>query len=354
MAWRHCVANASGSNGWCSDSVPPASSQGSTVSASPANELMVQQARIVASCSIRPSSSTASPPAISSPWLRATATSPCGVTSKVTTATWAAGSPSRSIGGAGSFRLRGRADHRAGSRRPSAAIRSRRHSGPETALPPPASPARHDRSSPTREVVTIALAPMRPSAAIKSARRQSSGRGAAIMPARSTPRMVSTSSTVFGSCTRDHRVGGKAEPAQPRGDRRHDAVGLGIGQPARLAVGEVLAVGRVGKRDRHPAGARRCGGRWHRALRRPRPGESALAIAQDHGRACGHARSVGSDATRFPADSRTARSLSGARSWSSARPIARADGTAARDRSPTSARGRARAPPRRSPRARAP
>ena len=53
--------------------------------------------------------------------------------------------------------------------------------------------------SPMRDVVTMALAPSRPSAAAASTRRHNSGSGAAIMPARSTPRMVSTLSTVLGS-----------------------------------------------------------------------------------------------------------------------------------------------------------
>ena len=53
--------------------------------------------------------------------------------------------------------------------------------------------------SPMRDVVTMALAPSGPSAAAASMLRHSSGNGAAIMPARRTPRIVSTLSTVLGS-----------------------------------------------------------------------------------------------------------------------------------------------------------
>ena len=52
----------------------------------------------------------------------------------------------------------------------------------------------------SRAVVTIALAPTRPSAATISCLRQSSGKGAAIMPARSTAMKVMTLSTVLASC----------------------------------------------------------------------------------------------------------------------------------------------------------
>ena len=65
----------------------------------------------------------------------------------------------------------------------------------------------------------MTLAPSRPSAAAASARRHSSGSGAAIMPARSTPRMVSTLSTVLGSWMPTTVSVCKPELAQPRRDR---------------------------------------------------------------------------------------------------------------------------------------
>jgi len=55
-------------------------------------------------------------------------------------------------------------------------------------------------SAPMRAEVTIALAPMRPSASIISRSRQSNGSSAAIMPARSTPSRAMTLSTVLASC----------------------------------------------------------------------------------------------------------------------------------------------------------
>ena len=54
--------------------------------------------------------------------------------------------------------------------------------------------------APIRAEVMIALAPMRPSAATISCSRQSSGSGAAIMPARITPSSAMTLSTVLASC----------------------------------------------------------------------------------------------------------------------------------------------------------
>jgi len=49
--------------------------------------------------------------------------------------------------------------------------------------------------------VMIALAPMPMSAAVISCRRQSSGSGTAIIPARNTPSSAITLSTVLASCS---------------------------------------------------------------------------------------------------------------------------------------------------------
>ena len=48
----------------------------------------------------------------------------------------------------------------------------------------------------------------------------------------------------------DDGVGRQSHAAQPAGDRRDHAVGLGIGQPQRRPVGKFLPVRRVGERDR--------------------------------------------------------------------------------------------------------
>src|SRR6185295_2736464 len=82
----HCIMNASASNGWCNANEPADSSQGTTATASPANDDIVIVDRITASCVIRLSKRTPSPPAISSAWLRATGTRPSALISQVTTA----------------------------------------------------------------------------------------------------------------------------------------------------------------------------------------------------------------------------------------------------------------------------
>ena len=105
---RHCAANAAGiERRDAATAFRRPAARAAASSARPANELTAQQPRMAASCcdaGLR--AATASPPAISSAWLRATGTRPSGVTSQVTTATWAAGLPSRSIGGGGIDRCR--------------------------------------------------------------------------------------------------------------------------------------------------------------------------------------------------------------------------------------------------------
>ena len=307
----------------------------------------------------RPSSRPASPPAISSVWLRATGTRPSGVTSKVTSATWSAGLPSRSIGAGGSIASRGRAGRRTGSRRPASSVAEaadvadrehlRRHLHGELAM---------IDSRRCGDVVMMALAPMpaerrgglgAPPQQRQRRRdhvRRAARRGAS---ARSRPCWAAAMPTTVSVCRPSRR--------SRRRDRRDDAVGLGVGEAARRAVGEARAVGRIDERDRvrpRASTARRNSSSsvvWPPDRRCP-----PSCVAEDHGCAritrphCGLRRR----ATRFPAGSRTARSPPDARSWSSARPIARAGGTAERRRSRTSARGRARARPRRIRRARAP
>ena len=53
-----------------------------------------------------------------------------------------------------------------------------------------------------------------------------------------------------GQLDADDGVGRQAHAAQPPGDRRDHAVGLGIGQAPRSAVGEVFPVRRIGERER--------------------------------------------------------------------------------------------------------
>ena len=91
---------------------------------------------------------------------------------------------------------------------------------------------------------------MRASAATASARRHNSGSGAAIIPARSTPSMVRMFSTMLGNWMPTMASVGRPMRRSRAGNRRDHAVGLGIGQATRRAVGEALAVRRVGERQR--------------------------------------------------------------------------------------------------------
>ena len=54
----------------------------------------------------------------------------------------------------------------------------------------------------------------------------------------------------IGQLDADDGVGRQLHVAQPPGDRRDHAVGLGEGQAPRRAVGESFAVRRIGKRQR--------------------------------------------------------------------------------------------------------
>ena len=104
--------------------------------------------------------------------------------------------------------------------------------------------------APTWPQVISALPPIRASAAMVSARRHNSGRGAAIMPARITPRRARIFSTVLGNWMPTIAVGRQPHLAQPAGNRRDHAVGFGESQPPRRAVGERHAVRRIGQRQR--------------------------------------------------------------------------------------------------------
>ena len=83
-----------------------------------------------------------------------------------------------------------------------------------------------------------------------SCMRQSSGSGAAIMPARSTPSSAMMLSTRVGELNGHHGVGLQPERTQPGGERRNGAVGLRIGEPARRPAGQALAIGRIDQRQR--------------------------------------------------------------------------------------------------------
>ena len=195
----------------------------------------------------------------------------------------------------------------------------------------------------------------------------------AINPARSTPSSARTLSTVLAICMPTIASVVQAHAAQPPGDRRDHAIGLRIGEAARRAVGEAVAVGRVEQRNvvgpplrRPPQQLVQRGASAH-----ARCGRSAAWIVEDqagtslalvHRRLFADPRLLlhqfslidsftgfSARATRFPADSRRARSPPVVRSWSNARSIAPARETAERRRSPRSTRGRARAPRRRSP-----
>ena len=91
---------------------------------------------------------------------------------------------------------------------------------------------------PMRATVMIALALQRKSATSISCLRQSSGSGAAIMLARSTPNSAITLSTL----DRHHTVGRQAERVQPRGKRRDRAVCFCVRKPTRPTAGDRCAV----------------------------------------------------------------------------------------------------------------
>ena len=83
-----------------------------------------------------------------------------------------------------------------------------------------------------------------------------------------------------GQLDADDGVGRQSHAAQPPGDRRDRTVGLGVGQPSRLAVGEAFAVDRVNEGERvgmapRMAAEYRLDGHGVRAARRRR-------IAEDH------------------------------------------------------------------------
>ena len=148
------------------------------------------------------------PPATSSAWLRAIATRPVGIDIKCD------GRDMR--GGIGPCRVCVAADRRRAAcehiiERHDAVRQIATEAADMTDRkqdrPRPASRFRHGAQAPTRDAVTMALAPTRPSAPTISCCRHSSGSGAAIMPARSTPRNAMMLSTVFGSCMADDRVG---------------------------------------------------------------------------------------------------------------------------------------------------
>ena len=83
-----------------------------------------------------------------------------------------------------------------------------------------------------------------------------------------------------GQLQRHHRVGGKPEFAQPCGDCANRPVGLRISQPARGAVGEGRAVGRIGQR--HRVGVTHAGAAEQLVERCGRAGDVAAAI-ENHG-----------------------------------------------------------------------
>ena len=126
-----------------------------------------------------------------------TGTMPSGVVSNVTAATCKAGLIARRSNSSGAGeRSRKRSSN---ERRPSGSdARSRRRSGWRKSRPPPAWQGLHDQCRRCVAHVISALVPIRASAATQSARRHSSGIGAAIIPARMMPRSERMLSQVWG------------------------------------------------------------------------------------------------------------------------------------------------------------
>ena len=189
---------------------------------------------------------------------------------------------------------------------------------------------------PTWPQVISALAPTRVSAATASARRHNSGKGAAIMPARITPRMARMFSTMLGNW-----------------------------MPTMLSVGSSIL-------RKRPAIAETMRSAWAKVRRRGAPSVKVLRFgastsASASGRRCATRRKISSMVTRLPpccvaapagsprivpriiaaripvwpagatrsrADSRTARCAPDARHKSSAPPIAAAGRTAAPRKQP--------------------
>ena len=185
-------------------------------------------------------------------WLRATGTRPSAATSQVMTARCApgpAGARSPSSGGIGSSlsavnRSSNGTTPSGGVAAEAADIADRKDLGGdlhgEVEMIDRADPPAHDQR------IGADAARARPP---HSARRHNSGSGIAISPARSTPSSVSTLSTVLAICM--PTIASRVQPhaAQPPGDGRDHAIGLRIGEAARLAVGEAVAVGRIEQRN---------------------------------------------------------------------------------------------------------
>ena len=96
----------------------------------------------------------------------------------------------------------------------------------------------------------MALAPTPRSAATISCWRQSSGNGAAIMPARSTPSSAITLSTVLASCKATMASLRRPSPRRRAAKRRDRPVGFGVGELARRAPVQALPVRRIDQRER--------------------------------------------------------------------------------------------------------
>ncbi len=237
----------------------------------------------MAPSSARPvSRQTARPAAISWLWLRATATGPSAVTSKVTTAT-CGGRMARPRRRVGEFLAAGKA----GVERHDAV----RQLAPETA--DVADGEELDRGF-DRHVGGAGVADARggddrlgadlaergDDLLLAPEQRQRDGDHAGAQHAEQRDDAFHR----VAELDRDHGVGGQAEAAQLGGDRGDRPVGVAIGQPARRAVGDAATVGRIGHRQAvrvAHAGAPEQAVEGRAVMHHGR-GAAVFVVAQDH------------------------------------------------------------------------
>jgi len=135
----------------------------------------------------------------------------------------------------------------------------------------------------------------------------------------------------------------QSHAAQASRDCRHHAVGLAVGEGARLSVRDALAIGSIEQRHRVRTPPRRPFEQIVEGRAAPNAWRAGPPARIDENHLMVLTAAVCS--TRFPEDSRTAMSLPVALSWSSGRPIDREGETRGLCTCRRAARDRVRAPP---------